>query len=93
MLAIARALMGNPQFLLLDEPMEGLAPLLVRALEEQIVRLKETGLTLLLAEQNVASALRVSDRCYIIDDGYIRFQGTVQELKENEQVRKKYLLV
>ncbi len=93
MLALARALMGNPEFLLLDEPMEGLAPLLVRALEEQIVRLKGTGLTVLLAEQNVTTALRLSDRCYVIDDGKIRFQGSVEELKENEEVRKKYLLV
>jgi branched-chain amino acid transport system ATP-binding protein len=92
MLAIARALMGNPQFLLLDEPMEGLAPLLVRALEQQIINLKEAGLTVLLAEQNVTSALRVSDRCYVIDDGYIRFEGSVKELRENDAVRKKYLL-
>lgn len=93
MLAIARALIGNPEFLLLDEPMEGLAPMLVRTLEEQISKLRETGLTVLLAEQHVASALRLSDRCYVIDDGHIRYQGSVQELKENEEVRKKYLLV
>lgn len=93
MLAIARALMGNPEFILLDEPMEGLAPLLVRALEEQIIKLKETGLTVLLAEQNVNTALRVSDRCYVIDDGHIRFEGSVAELQANEEVRKKYLLV
>jgi branched-chain amino acid transport system ATP-binding protein len=92
MLAIARALMGNPEFLLLDEPMEGLAPMLVRTLEEQIRKLRETGLTVLLAEQNVASALRLSDRCYVIDDGHIRYQGSIQELRENEEVRRKYLL-
>lgn len=93
MLAIARALMGNPEFLLLDEPMEGLAPLLVRALEEQIRKLKATGLTVLLTEQNVHSALRLADRCYVIDDGHIRYAGTVKELQENEEVRRKYLLV
>lgn len=93
MLAIARALMGNPEFLLLDEPMEGLAPLLVLALEEQIRKLREAGLTVLLAEQNVHSALRVSDRCYVIDDGQIRFQGSIAELQANEAVRKKYLLI
>ena len=93
MLAIARALMGNPELLLLDEPTEGLAPVLVYALEEQIRRLKEVGLTVFLAEQNVRSALRVSDRGYIIDNGQIRYQGSVEELKENEEVRKKYLLV
>ncbi len=93
MLAIGRALMGNPEFLILDEPMEGLAPLVVRLIEEQILTLKQTGLTVLLTEQNVTSAMRLSDRCYIIDDGHIRFQGSIQELRENEEVRKKYLLV
>jgi branched-chain amino acid transport system ATP-binding protein len=93
MLAIARALMGNPELLLLDEPTEGLAPMLVRALEEQIKKLRETGLTVLLAEQNVRSALRLGDRGYIIDNGQIRYQGSIEELRENEEVRKKYLLV
>ncbi|MFQ5594711.1 MAG: ABC transporter ATP-binding protein [Anaerolineae bacterium] len=93
MLAIARALMGNPELLLLDEPTEGLAPLLIRDLEEQIRKLKEVGLTVLLAEQNVRSALRLGDRGYIIDNGQIRYQGSIEELRENEEVRKKYLLV
>ena len=93
MLAIARALMGNPELLLLDEPTEGLAPVLVHVLEEQVRRLKEGGLTVFLAEQNVRSALRLSDRGYIIDNGQIRYQGSVGELRENEEVRKKYLLV
>lgn len=93
MLAIARALVGNPELLLLDEPMEGLAPLLVRALEERIHALKATGLTVLLAEQNVQAALRLADRCYVIDDGRIRYEGSVADLKENEEVRRRYLLV
>lgn len=93
MLSIARALIGNPEFLLLDEPMEGLAPLLVRLIEEQIAMLRETGLTVLLAEQNLAAALKLSDRCYIIDDGHIRYHGTVQELVQNEEARNKYLQV
>ncbi len=93
MLAIARVLMGNPELLLLDEPTEGLAPTLIRTLEEQIKKLRETGLTVLLAEQNVRSALRISDRGYIIDNGRIHFTGSIQELRENEEVRKKYLLV
>ncbi|MEW6376351.1 MAG: ABC transporter ATP-binding protein [Thermodesulfobacteriota bacterium] len=93
MLAIARALMGNPEFILLDEPFEGLAPLLIYALEDQIRKLREVGLTVLIAEQNVRSTLRISDRGYIIDDGHIRYQGSIEELRDNEEVRKKYLLV
>jgi branched-chain amino acid transport system ATP-binding protein len=93
MLAIARALMGNPELLLLDEPTEGLAPVLVLALEEQVRSLKDVGLTVFLAEQNVRSALRLSDRGYIIDNGRIRYQGSIQELRENEEVRRRYLLI
>jgi branched-chain amino acid transport system ATP-binding protein len=93
MLAIARSLMGNPEFLLLDEPFEGLAPLLVYNLEDRIRKLKEAGLTVLIAEQNVRSTLRLSDRGYIIDNGQIRYHGSIEELRENEEVRKKYLLV
>jgi branched-chain amino acid transport system ATP-binding protein len=93
MLAIARALMGNPELLLLDEPTEGLAPIMVHTLEEQLLRLKETGLTVLLAEQNQRVALKLSDRGYLIDNGVIRYHSSVEELRENEEVRKKYLLV
>ena len=93
MLAIARSLMGNPEFILLDEPFEGLAPLLVHALEGQIGKLREAGLTVLIAEQNVRSTLRLSDRGYIIDNGQIRYHGSIEELRDNEEVRRKYLLV
>jgi branched-chain amino acid transport system ATP-binding protein len=93
MLAIARALMGNPEFILLDEPFEGLAPLLVYALEGQIKKLRDAGLTVFIAEQNVRSTLRISDRGYIIDNGQIRYHGSITELRDNEEVRKKYLLV
>lgn len=93
MLAIARALMGNPEFILLDEPFEGLAPLLVRSLEDRIKKLRETGLTVLIAEQNVRSTLKISDRGYIIDDGHIRYHGNIEDLKGNEEIRRKYLLV
>jgi branched-chain amino acid transport system ATP-binding protein len=93
MLTIARALMTNPEFLLLDEPTEGLAPLIVTMLEEQIRRLKEEGLTVLLAEQNQRVALRLADRGYIVDNGVIRYHGTIQELRDNDEVRRKYLLV
>jgi branched-chain amino acid transport system ATP-binding protein len=88
MLAIGRALMGNPAFLLLDEPTEGIAPVLVRAFGQTIVRLKEVGLTVLIAEQNVKFTLKLSDRGYIIDNGRICYQGTVKELYENDEVRR-----
>jgi len=93
MLTIARALMTDPKLLLLDEPTEGLAPMIVKMLEEQIMKLKASGLTVLLAEQNQKVALNLSDRGYVIDNGAIRFQGTSRELRENEEIRKKYLLV
>ena len=93
MLTIARALMTNPEFLLLDEPTEGLAPLLVNILEEQINQLIEKGLTVLLAEQNLRFALKLSNRGYIIDNGVIRYYGSIKDLRENEEVRKKYLIV
>jgi len=93
MLTIGRALMTNPEFLLLDEPTEGLAPMVVRLLEDQIAALRDRGLTVLLAEQNQKAALDLSDRGYVIDNGTIRYHGSIQDLRENEDVRKKYLLV
>jgi branched-chain amino acid transport system ATP-binding protein len=93
MLTIARALMTNPDLLLLDEPTEGLAPLIVGTLAEQIARLRESGLTVLLAEQNIKVALDLSDRGYVIDNGRIRYEGSIEDLRENEEVRRKYLLV
>ncbi len=93
MLSIARALLGNPEFILLDEPTEGLAPLIVRELEEQILRLKSEGISILLAEQNLKSVLRMADRCYVMERGRIPYQGTVEELSNNEEVRSKYLMV
>ena len=93
MLTIARALMTNPELLLLDEPTEGLAPMIVKMLVEQISKLKDKGLTVLLAEQNQKVAMGLSDRGYIVDNGVIKYQGNIDELKENEEVRKKHLLV
>lgn len=88
MLAIARALMTNPQLLLLDEPTEGLAPLMVKVLADRIARLKALGLTVLLAEQNLKFTLGLSDYGYIIDNGRIRCQGSVAELMVNEDVKR-----
>jgi len=88
LLAIARALMTNPQLLLLDEPTEGLAPIMVKTFEERIRRLKELGLTVLLAEQNLKFTLGLSDYGFIIDNGRIRCEGPVDELVNNEDVRR-----
>ena len=91
MLTIARTLMGNPELLLLDEPSEGLAPLVVDHLKEQIARLKRDGLTILLAEQNVDFCLDLADRVYILEKGHIRYHGSVQAFREDESVRAQYL--
>jgi len=93
MLAIGRALMGNPQLLLMDEPTCGLSPLLVNALGEQIRKLKEEGVAILLSEQNAGFTNRLTDRTYIIDMGMIRYGGETRGLIENEEIRKRYLLI
>ena len=93
MLTSARALMTNPEFILLDEPMEGLAPQVVKTLENQILTLANQGMTVLLSEQNCHIALRLSQRVYIIDKGMICYQGTVEELEADEEVKREYLLL
>jgi branched-chain amino acid transport system ATP-binding protein len=93
MLTIARTLMTDPELLLLDEPSEGLAPVVVRALAETIAALKGEGLTILLSEQNVKFARRLADRAYIIEKGQIRFAGTIAELDADESIRRAYLSV
>lgn len=91
MLTIGRTLMGNPDLLLLDEPSEGLAPLVVRDLGRQIQQLKEEGLTILLCEQNTKFAIALSDRVYVLEKGQVRFSGTIAELQDNEEIRRQYL--
>jgi len=93
MLSIGRTLMSQPDFLLLDEPSEGLAPIIVQALRDQILRLKAEGITTLLSEQNMMFARAVSDRVYVIDRGTIWFSGTFEELDANSEVRRKHLEV
>ncbi len=93
MLTIARTLMGNPRAILLDEPSEGLAPVIVDQMADTILALKREGLTVILSEQNLHFATRVSDRAYIIEKGRIRYYGTMAELAANEAVRAQYLSV
>jgi branched-chain amino acid transport system ATP-binding protein len=91
MLTIARTLMGNPELLLLDEPSEGLAPLVVDHLRDQIARLKGEGLTILLAEQNVEFSLALADRVYVLEKGSIRFSGPAAALRDDEALRGELL--
>jgi len=91
MLAVGRALMTNPQLLLLDEPSEGLAPLVVREIGRVLVRLKEQGLSILLVEQNVPLALRVADRVYVMSKGQIVYHGSPADLDRNEDVKRRFL--
>jgi len=93
MLTVARTLMGNPRILLLDEPSEGLAPVIVQALGHQIAALKREGLTILLSEQNLKFAARLADRAYIIEKGQIRWEGAMARLLEDEAARRAYLTV
>ena len=91
MLTIARTLMGNPALLLLDEPSEGLAPLVVDHLREQIARLKREGLTILLAEQNTEFSLALADRVYVLEKGSIRFSGPAARLRDDTALRHELL--
>ncbi len=93
MLALGRALMGNPTLLLLDEPSEGLSPLMVRTLVEAIGQIRLEGITLLIADQNVKFARRVADRGYIMEKGRIGYSGQLEALCANEEVVRKYLAV
>jgi branched-chain amino acid transport system ATP-binding protein len=91
MLAIARALMTNPELLLMDEPTEGLAPLLVRTIGDAILQLKEGGLSTLLVEQNLPFAIKVADYTHVLSKGTIVYSSTPGELWQNEEVKAQYL--
>jgi branched-chain amino acid transport system ATP-binding protein len=93
MLAIARALMGNPQCLLLDEPSEGLAPLLVAALVETVNAIKKDGVSILVSEQNSQFCAQITDRAYIIDNGKVVFEGTMDELMKSEEQLRRHLVL
>jgi branched-chain amino acid transport system ATP-binding protein len=93
MLTIARTLMGNPLCILLDEPSEGVAPVVVDQLALAILELKSQGVAILLSEQNLHFAMQVADRAYIIEKGRIQYQGSMAELRTDERVRNQYLAV
>ncbi len=93
MLTVARTLMGNPRLVLLDEPSEGVAPLIVEQMAHMIVALKNQGLSVLLSEQNVPFAAAVSDRAYVLEKGQVRFEGTMGELMAHEDIRRQYLTI
>lgn len=93
MLTIARTLMGNPEIVLLDEPSEGLAPIIVQRIGQLILELREAGVSILMAEQNMHFCLKVATHATVIDKGEIRFAGTIEALRENEDVKARYLSV
>lgn len=93
MLTVARTLMGNPYLVLLDEPSEGVAPLIVEQMASMILELKRQGVSILLSEQNMHFAELVSDRAYVLEKGQIRYEGSMSDLVDNEQVRRDYLSV
>ena len=93
MLTIARTLMGNPELLLLDEPSEGLAPLIVELLRQRVADLKSTGLSIVLAEQNLQFVMALADRVYILEKGEVRFTGTPADLQADKRIVHQYLTV
>ena len=93
MLTVGRALMGNPDVLLLDEPSEGLAPIMVQKIGDLINALRKVGTTIVLAEQNLHFCLGLADRAVVIDKGVDVFCGTISELNANDEVKQRYLSV
>ncbi|HMK79469.1 MAG TPA: ABC transporter ATP-binding protein [Xanthobacteraceae bacterium] len=93
MLTIARTLMGNPDMVLLDEPSEGLAPVIVEQMADAVLRMKDAGLAVLLSEQNLHFAAAVCDRAVVIEKGAVRYEGTIEALEADEAVRESYLTV
>ena len=93
MLSVARTLMGNPFLLLLDEPSEGVSPLIVEKMANAILSLKDQGLSILLSEQNVHFARLVSDRAYLLEKGQLRWTGSMAELERNEEIQRAFLTV
>jgi branched-chain amino acid transport system ATP-binding protein len=93
MLTVVRTLMGNPNLILVDEPTEGLAPMIVKDVLEMLVTVRQAGVTILMVEQNFKAAIKIADRFYIMSKGTIVFSGNHDELMKAEEVRKNYLEV
>jgi branched-chain amino acid transport system ATP-binding protein len=93
MLAIARALVSDPVLMLIDEPSEGLSPILVEKIAEVLKEIKNQGMTILLVEQNTEMALEISNRCYLMDEGVVKFEGAPGEIKGNEEIQREYLAI
>ncbi|NYT65210.1 ABC transporter ATP-binding protein [Alcaligenaceae bacterium] len=91
MLSVARTLMGNPSVVLLDEPSEGVAPIIVEQMGHMILALKQQGVSILLSEQNIHFAAWVSDRAYVLEKGQIRYSGSMDDLLANQEIRRDYL--
>ena len=91
MLAIARSLMGNPDLLLVDEPTEGLSPIMVDEVRDILVEIAKTGVSILFVEHNLKVAMSLADRVYLMGKAYLGFSGTVQELEERPEIRAQYL--
>ena len=91
MLAVARGLMSEPKIILLDEPSMGLAPLIVNQIYDLITEIRDSGITVLLVEQNAKKALSICDYAYVLENGVIKLEGTGNELSSNEDVKKAYL--
>lgn len=91
MLAVARAMMGKPELLMLDEPSMGLAPVLVDMIFQTIVKIRQQGITILLIEQNASAALDVADRAYVLESGMVKLSGNATDLSKNDEVTKAYL--
>jgi branched-chain amino acid transport system ATP-binding protein len=93
MLTVARTLMGNPNLVLLDEPSEGVAPIIVENMIEAVMALKKAGIGVLLSEQNVPFAAEVADRAYVLEKGQVKFDGPFSDLMANESLRRQYLTI
>ena len=90
MLALSRAIVQDPVLMLVDEPSEGLMPMMVEKIGEVLKEIRDRGVTILLVEQNVEMALEISNRCYLMDEGVVKFEGTPEQVKTDEEIRRKY---